>query len=367
MRVLVIGLRGIPGIQGGIETHAEHLYPLLVTLGCQVEVLVRPAFYPNGVPKDWRGVKLRGVWCPNITGLEAFAHTFLGVLYAGVIRPDVLHVHAVGPGLMIPLARLLRLQVVFTHHGPDYNREKWGKVSRWALRTGERWAVSFSHQSIAVSEWIRKLVQKKYEKDILAIPNGVSIPKIRDTTVTLENLNLVQHQYILQVARFVPEKRQLDLIKAFRRAKMSGWKLVFVGEVDKKTQYGQDVTSEINDDPAIVLAGFQSGIPLSELYSHAGMFVLPSSHEGLPIVLLEALSYGLPALASDIPANREIGLAQDCYFPVGNISALCHLLRDIETPGFPIHNRDHIRRFVKKNYDWNFIAQRTLEAYSDLV
>ena len=72
MRVMVLGLRGFPGIQGGVETHAEHLYPLLVKLGCEVDVIVRSQYMPGDIGDTWRGVRFRRLWspCPRMKGIE---------------------------------------------------------------------------------------------------------------------------------------------------------------------------------------------------------------------------------------------------------------------------------------------------------
>ena len=123
MRVMVLGLRGFPDVQGGVEKHAEHLYPLLVQSGCQVEVITRSP-YTSRDHRSWKGITFHRIWTPRLTGIEAFVHSILGVFYAAIKRPDVLHIHAIGPAIVTPLARLLRLRVVVTHHGPDYDREK---------------------------------------------------------------------------------------------------------------------------------------------------------------------------------------------------------------------------------------------------
>src|SRR5690606_12997030 len=128
IRVMVLGLRGLVRVEGGIETHARKLYPLLARMGCRGEVLQRSPYYPKSArPRSRHGVRLRYLWSPVRPGLETAVHTFLGVLYAAVTRPDILHLHAIGPGFLAPLARALGLRVVVTHHAEDYRREKWGR------------------------------------------------------------------------------------------------------------------------------------------------------------------------------------------------------------------------------------------------
>ena len=369
MRVMVLGLRGFPEIQGGVETHAEHLYPLLVKLGCRVEVIVRSPYVPKGMTTTWRGVRFRRLWSPRpyVGGLEAFVHSLLGVLYAGLRRPDILHIHAIGPGLMTPLARLLGLKVVVTHHGTDYDREKWGPFERWILLTGEYLGMRYANRRIVISEVIRELVSRKYNRDSVVIPNGVHIPKMPTTRVTLNRLGLEPGRYVLQVSRFDPGKRQQDIMKAFASINLPGWKLALVGALEPADEYIGAVRLQAEKTTDVVLTGFQSGLSLQELYANAGVFVLPSSHEGLPIALLEALSYGLPVLASDIPSNLEVGLSSEHYFPLGDVPALADILRKIATSGFDLQHEASVRNEFKRRYDWERIAKKTLNVYHSMT
>ena len=117
----------------------------------------------------------------------------------------------------------------------------------------------------------------------------------------------------------------------------------------------------------VVLTGFQRGKALAQLYSHAGAFVLPSSHEGLPIALLEALSYGLPVLASDIPANLEIGLDESSYFPLGDVAALAEGLARVARMPQDESMRAARRGWVATTYDWKLIAEQTLRVYRRIM
>lgn len=367
MYVMALGLRGFPDIQGGVESHAEKLYPLLARRGCAVEVLVRSPYWAPDRSDEWEGVRFRRLWAPRATGIEAFLHSLLGVFYAGIKRPDVLHIHAVGPAIVTPIARALGLRVVVTHHGPDYDREKWSTFAGWILRTGESLGMRFSNQRIVISKVIAGLVRDKYRLDSRLIANGVTVPAMPESTGSLREHRLTPGRYVLCVSRFVPEKRQNDLIRAFAAARLDDWKLVLVGAIDAPDAYIARVRELAENTPGVVLTGFQSGLALRELYSHAGIFVLPSSHEGLPIALLEALSYGLPVLASDIPANLEIGLAAEHYFPLGDIPALAGSLQRLARSNTDTAVRQKWRDWVGSKYDWEGIADATLDVYKDAV
>lgn len=362
--VVMLGLRGFPGVQGGVETHVEHLCPLLAQMGCRVDVIVRSPYQPADIGPEWRGVHFLRVWAPRSKGLEAIVHTFLGVLYAAARRPDILHIHAIGPSIMTPLARLFGLKVVVTHHGPDYERQKWGVFARLILRTGERFGMRFSHRRIAISDGIRNLVRDKYGLESALIPNGVELPQPTHGTATLRAFDLAQGRYVLLVSRLVPEKRHHDLIQAFVLARLDGWKLVLVGAADHPDAYARSVLDAASASPNVVCVGFQVGVGLRELYAHAGMYVLPSSHEGLPITLLEALSYGLPVIASDIPSNREIACAEIRYYPLGNVRALAAALRARADEPADSGSGERSRQFVAEKYRWRDIAQKTIAVYA---
>ncbi len=362
MKILVLGLRGFPAVQGGIETHAEHLYPELVKLGFDVTVVVRSG-YQVLKENSWNGVKFKKLWAPRSQAFEALTHSLLAILYAGIFRPDVVHIHAVGPALVTPLARLMGLRVVVTHHGPDYNREKWSGLARWMLKLGEKLGMNFAQERITISPVIADLVSREYQKESHIIPNGVAIPKIHDTEQVLKRFGLQSGKYVLLVSRFVPEKRHLDLLGAFERAKIDGWKLVLVGAADHRSSYDSMVLNQANNMPDVVCTGFLTGIDLAEIYSHAGLFVLPSSHEGLPIALLEALSCGLPCLASDIAANLSVGLKSDCYFQLGAIDELAAKLRIAASRGWSAGDRQKVRKWVADRYNWPRIAAQTSRIY----
>jgi glycosyltransferase involved in cell wall biosynthesis len=335
-------------------------------MGCDVTVLVRSPYQSSEIGPEWKGVKFVSLWAPKAKSLEAIVHSFLGVLYAAVERPDILHIQAIGPAIMTLPARLLGLRVVVTHHGPDYDRQKWGYFARFVLQLGERWGMRWSNRRIVISKVIADLVRAKHGVESALIPNGVLLPQLPDSTEALEKFGLNRGRYVLLVSRLVQEKRHLDLIAAFQRANLTGWKLVLVGGADHPDAYQREVMEKAAAS-GVVMTGVQRGLALQELYTHAGLFVLPSSHEGLPIALLEALSYGLPVLASDIPANVEIGLPSEQYFPLGNIDALADRIRRSSIEGVPTDTRENCRIWVAKSYDWRDIAKKTLSIYTDCL
>ncbi len=365
LRVAAVGLRGIPNVEGGIESHAQSLYGLLAQQGFEVTVHARNAFVADKAPHQWRGVRIVPSWSPSRAGLEALVHTFIAIIKARFEGADLLHIHAVGPALLTPMARLLGFRVVVTHHGRDYEREKWGPVAKFLLKMGERFAARYAQRVICVARNDADRLNREYgEGTAVAIPNGAPKLAPADSGSVLQSLGLQPGRYVLNVARLVPEKRQLDLIAAFGRLAPAGWKLAFVGSALNESDYPGIVAQAAARTPNCLMCGTRGGSELSTLYAGAGVYVLPSAHEGLPITLLEALSFGLPCIASDIPANREVRLGEESYFPVGDIAALAGVLdnaiRSAEArPSGERMSAGQRLELLPPEFQWQSVAQST--------
>ena len=365
-KVIFIGLRGIPQVQGGVETHVAALSARMAERGWEVEVLGRKPYLPSWKPFVWKGVTVTPLWSPRSKGLEALLHTAVSVVIAALRSPDIIHIQAIGPALLTPLARLLGLKVVVTHHGFDYERQKWGWLAKTVLRAGEAIGMKFSHANIAVSKSIADKVRLKLGVGAAFIPNGIEtdVPKLGTTSP--DCLQGLSGRYILAVGRIVEEKRQLDLIDAFARMNDPDAKLVIVGKADHDSSYMREVEQAAAATPGVILAGFQYGAALAELYGRAALFVLPSSHEGMPIVLLEALSNGIPCLASDIDANLALDLGTENYFALGDLDALAEAMEQkLATPDTAHCQARAIR--IKDSYGWSPIVDRTITIYEDAL
>jgi glycosyltransferase involved in cell wall biosynthesis len=360
IKLVVTGTRGIPNILGGIETHCEELFPLIAGKGVEV-TLIRRKSYVNDKLTEYKGVQLIDINAPRKKVFEAVIHTTKAIWTAKFkLHADIVHIHAVGPALLIPFARLLGLKVVFTHHGPDYNRDKWGKTARFMLRLGERLGVSYANEVIVISNVINDLIKEKYSRtDAHVIYNGVPAPVFISQENYLNELGIRSQQYLFAMGRFVPEKNFHQLIKAFSSIGQDKIRLVIAGHADFEDSYSKKL-KELAAKNGVVLTGFVKGEKLQTLLTHAQAFVLPSSHEGLPISLLEAMSYNLPVVVSDIPANKEIGLEESVYFKVGDESQLAtHLQKIMEKP-------PHRIQYPMENYQWETIAEQTVEVYKQL-
>lgn len=365
MKIVVTGTRGIPNIMGGVETHCEELFPRIAKRGFDVTVIRRNNYVKDDL-KEWDGVKLVNIDSPKKKSFEAIIHTFRAINRAKRLGADILHIHAIGPALLVPYAKMLGIKVVFTHHGPDYDRDKWGFAAKSMLKLGERMGCMFADEVIVISDVIRNLIKQKYNRTrhVHLIYNGVSQPEICDYPEYFNELGIEKGKYILGMCRFVPEKNLHHLISAYAQVKNeelrvqkdSGIKLVLAGDTDFEDDYSRGL-KEMARKNGIILTGFIKGKKLHSLLTNCRAYCLPSSHEGLPIALLEAMSYGVKVVVSDIPANLEVGLQKDDYFPVGNVGVLAEKLKAvIEQP------LQHIDYDMKK-YDWEKIASQVADVY----
>lgn len=361
MKIFITGTRGIPDIPGGVEKHCQELYPLIANMGNEIYVATRRP-YVIKEQNSWKNIKLVHIYAPRKKSLEAIVHTFLSVIKARQLCVDIIHIHAVGPGLMVPFAKMLQLKVVVTNHGPDYDRQKWGIVAKHMLRLGEYFGGIFADSIIVISNVIQKIIHDRCKKDSHIIYNGVPLPKISKETDFICKIGAQHENYIVAVSRFVPEKGLDLLIKAFQMIDTK-YKLVVAGDADHETEYSKKLKQMIDEDNNIIGTGYITGEPLNQLFSHAKLFVMPSFHEGLPIALLEAMSYGLSVLVSDIPANLEVGLSRERYFKCGDFRDLKEKIDYHLNNPISMAEKSIFRAWIQKKYDWKKIAAQTIKVY----
>ncbi|WP_302984625.1 glycosyltransferase family 4 protein [uncultured Muribaculum sp.] len=371
MKIVVIGTRGIPEIQGGVETHCQELYPRIAAMGHDVTVIRRkPYVNSENRMHTYKGVWLADLYAPRKKSLEAIVHTALAVIKARTMNPDILHVHAVGPALMVPLARLLGMKVVMTNHGPDYERQKWGRAAKAVIKLGERLGTRYSNRIIVISKVISSILANNYGRhDSTLIYNGVNTPEPAKDTGCINALGLSGGDYILAMGRFVKEKGFDDLINAYKMLPAeirSRFKLVIAGNADHADRYSDSLHKLGNETEGVIMPGFVRGEARHQLLSHAALFAMPSYHEGLPIALLEALSYHLDVAVSNIPANCIDPLCRfSDFYQVGDIEGLTSLinkkLSDTDA-GKPAR-----RNYNLAPYNWDNIAASTVELYRTLL
>ncbi len=350
--IAVIGTRGFPGIQGGVEAHGYHLYTHMRDV--RVRVYRRRAYLTEQSAQTFPNIEYIDLPSTRIKGFEAVWHTLLAVLHIVFHRPDVVHIHNIGPGMFAPLIRLMGLPVVLTYHSPNYEHDKWSAPARWLLRQCEKLSLRFSNRVIFVNKYQMEKCGA-LDKSIF-IPNGIDAVTRSESTTFLDKHGIIPGDYLLAVGRLTPEKGLEYLVKAANRLPQVT-QVVIVGASDHDDDY-RKMLQQLDVNRKVIFTGFTTGEDLRQLYSHARLFVLPSVNEGFPMVLLEAMAYGLPILCSDIPGTRQVDLPEQDYFTVKSVDALADSLVQMlgEQPTAPVH-------YNLEKYDWQSIAAATRLQY----
>lgn len=371
MKIAMIGQRGIPARYGGVERHVAVLSEQLARMGHYVTVYTR-RWYAEQAGKPAKGIKRVVLPSLHTQYLDTLTHTFFSAVHALFQDFDVIHFHGVGPALFSWIPRLLkpRARVVVTVHSLNRLHPQWNFVGKLILLLGEWAAARFPHRTIAVSHHLRAYFRQQYGRDAVMIPNGIELPATIPSRSFLDRGHLVAQQYVLFVGRFVESKGAHTLIAAWKELQkkhpdvLGDRKLALVGDAHFDDAYGVRLRKLAGRDASIVFTGWMEGDALLSVIAHAGVFAQPSAMEGLPIALLEAMAYGIPALVSDIPAHRELIAESAVRFPVDDHRALARLMVEAFTdPAWYEQQGARNRDVVKKNYRWEVVAKKTVEVY----
>lgn len=349
--IAVVGLRGFPGIQGGVEKHSEALYPLITSENFRV--YRRKPYVGNQADGHiFPNIRFTDLPSTTIAGFEAFFHTFLCTVSAMVSRPKLVHVHNIGPGLFIPLMKLAGLKVVMTYHSPNYEHSKWGTVARTILRAGEWLSLKFSDRVIFVNKARYEALPDKIKEKSTFIPNGITHHERATDDSLVRKHGIIPGKYILAVGRLTPEKGFEYLVEAASKVNQD-YKIVIAGGSDNGDEYMHRL-KELDRNDRVVMTGSIQGEELRQIYSHAALFVLSSVNEGFPLVLLEAMDYNLPILASDIPGARLPMLREEHFFPVADPERMAEAINKRLSQVTPLHEE-----YDLADYDWRKIAEAT--------
>lgn len=309
MRIAYIGQKGIPDTFGGVEHHVDRLSREMARRGQDVTVYVR-SWYTDKNLKEYEGVKL--VHIPTIKSkhLDASVHSFFCSIHALFGKFDIIHYHGIGPTFFALIPRLFGKNVVATIHRLDWDTEKWGKIAKTFLKIGEYISITVPQRTLAVSEDLKNYVKDKYGKTAIHLGHGTDLPQPKSPDLIKNKYSLNGKDYILFMGRLVPEKRVDWLIEAFKKLvekspETKQLKLVIAGGSSATPEYVEKLQNLGEGHSNIIFTGYVTGAEKEELLSNAMIFSLPSHLEGYPIVLLEARSYGLCCLVSDIPPHKE--------------------------------------------------------------
>lgn len=369
LRIAMLGHKRIPSREGGVEIVVEELSARMSEKGHSVTCYNRKGHHVGGEKFDtraldeYRGVKLKSVWTLDKKGLAAMTSSFSAAIKAAFGKYDVVHFHAEGPCAMLWIPKMFGKKCVATIHGLDHQRAKWGRFASWYIRTGEKCAARLADEIIVLSENVQKYFLENYGRQTNFIPNGVSRPENADADVISKEYGLIKDEYLLFLGRIVPEKGIEYLIKAFKNVKTDK-KLVIAGGSSDTSDFDRQIRELATDDDRIIFTGFVQGRMLEELYSNAYLYVLPSDVEGMPLSLLEALSYGNCCLTSDIPECATVIGECGVTFKKGSVDELEVRLQELCNDENAVNTlKNTAADYVCEKYNWDDVTAQTLRLY----
>ncbi len=371
IRIAMLGHKRIPSCEGGIEVVVEELSTRMVSMGHSVVCYNRRGHHVSGKEYDserlteYKGVRLKSVFTINKKGLSAMTSSLSATICAAFGRYDIVHFHAEGPSFMCWLPKIFGKRVIVTIHGLDHHRAKWGRFARWYIMQGEKKAVKYADNIIVLSRSIQKYFKDTYNRDTVYVPNGVNPAVKCSAAQIIEKWGLEKDSYILYLGRIVPEKGIHYLIKAFKDIK-TGKKLVIAGGSSDTNGYIKELKVLAKGDDRIVFTGFVQGKIKQELYSNAYLYCLPSDLEGMPLSLLEAMSYGNCCVVSNISECTEVVENKALFFRKGDVKNLQETIQKLCEDFLKVQRyKDQAADFISRKYSWDEVVSKTLQIYRD--
>lgn len=359
MKIAMIGHKRIPGREGGIEVVVEELSTRMAGMGNEVTVYNRKnkSLEPKN---EYKNVKMITIPTIEKKSTDAVVYSLFASIHALFCHYDVIHYHGIGSSFFLIIPHMFGIRTVVTVHGLNYKTPKWKGFGAKFMQWGERITAKYADEVIVLSQEQKKYFKGKYKRETHYVPNGVTLQDVYPPDIIQKKYGLRKDGYILFLSRLVPGKGVEYLIRAYRQI-LSELPLIIAGDAPFVKDFVREVKKEAENDERIRFVGFVEGKELQELYCNARLFVFPSEAEGMPMCLLEALSYNTPCLVSDIPENIEVGKEYVRTFKSKDLNDLKEQLGAILLR--PVENKINSREYVKNNYDWSSIVHRTLEIY----
>lgn len=374
MKIAMLGHKRIPSREGGVEIVVEELAVRMVNEGHEVTCYNRSGNHVSGekfdsyIDQTYKGVQLKNVWTLDKRGLAAMTASLTASIRVAFGQYDVIHYHAEGPCAMMWVPKLFKKRCVATIHGLDWQREKWknGFGSKY-IKFGEKVAVKFADEIIVLSKSVQEYFKETYNRETILIPNGVNKPQILDSNEITEKYELESNSYILFLARIVPEKGLRYLIEAFNQVQTNK-KLVIAGGASDTDSFMNEIKEMARNDERIIFTGFVQGQILQELYSNAYIYILPSDLEGMPLSLLEAMSYGNCCIVSSISECTDVVEDKAVIFQKGSINELREKLQYLcDNEDVVKKYKDGVTDFICEKYNWDDVTDMTLQLYEKMI
>ncbi len=367
LRIAMFGHKRIPSREGGVEIVVEELATRMAERGHTVTCYNRAGHHVSGeeydeyIGNNYKGIKLKKVFTVEKKGFAAMTSSFSAALCAAFGKNDVVHIHAEGPAAMSWIPKLAGKKVIVTIHGLDWARAKWGGFAANYIKWGEKEAVKRADEIIVLSKGAQEYFKKEYGRNTVFIPNGVNRPETREADEIKKLWGLEKNSYVLFLGRIVPEKGLQYLVEAWKGIHTNKH-LVIAGGSSDTDEFMNELKATAGDN--IIFTGFQQGIVLEELFSNAYIYTLPSDLEGMPLSLLEAMSYGNCCVVSDIPECTEVVEDKAVVFSHGNTEDLrATLQKMLDDPHCVFEYKASAADFICGKYNWDDVVDSTLELY----
>lgn len=369
LNIAMLGHKHIPSREGGIEVVVEELATRMVKAGHSVTCYNRSGHHVSGKEfdtisfKEYKGIKLKEVFTINCKGLAAMTSSILGAFCTAIGKYNIVHFHAEGSCVMLWLPKIFGKRCIVTIHGIDWKRAKWNGLASNYIKLGERVAVKYADEIIVLSVNMQKYFMDTYGRNTVFIPNGVNRPKHYSPQLIKEKFRLDKDGYILFLGRIVPEKGITYLLKAFKNVKTEK-KLVISGGSSDTDTFMLELRKLAEDDQRIIFTNFVQGRILEELYSNAYVYTLPSDLEGMPLGLLEAMSYGNCCIVSDIAECSEVVEDKALIFRKSDIEDLREKLQYVCDHSEVVNEfKKRSAEYICQKYNWNNVTKQTLDVY----
>ena len=371
LKIAMIGHKRVPSREGGVEIVVEEISKRLVKQGHTVHAYNRKGQHVSGkeyetvskIINEYNGINLVQTFTLNKKGLAALTSSFFSTIRALFGKYDVIHYHAEGPSAMLLIPHIFGIRTVATIHGLDWQRAKWGGLATKYLKFGEWVAAKYADEVIVLSSNVQEYFKEKYNRKTKFISNGIDRLQSIPPSIIEQKWNLKKDEYILFLGRIVPEKGLSYLIDAFKKVNTAK-KLVIAGGASDTNEFMDEIKEKSSKDDRIIFTGFVQGRELEELYSNAYVYVLPSDLEGMPISLLEAMSYGNCCLVSDIPECKEVVEDKAVVFKKSDIVSLKEKLQWLcDNNDVTYRYKDEASNFICNKYNWDNVVDETVELY----
>lgn len=375
LKIAHFGQKNCMTTEGGVEVVVAEIAKRQAAMGNSVTCYNRSGHHVSGAQfdvakvKHWEGIRMRYVPTIQGKGLAAVSSSFFATIACAFGNYDIVHVHAEGPAVFMGILRLSKifnrkLRIVWTCHGIDWQRSKWKNgIGSKVIKAGEKNAAKYADEIIVLSDNIRNYFKTTYNREAHYIPNGVNRQEPKEADLITKEYGLKKGSYFLYLSRVVPEKRADLLIEAFKQVETDK-KLVIAGGASDSESYFMELKRKAADDDRIVFTDFIEGEKKKELYSNAYVYVLPSDLEGMPLCLLEAMSYNNCCLVSDIPECRNVVDEEGIYFEKGNRESLVEKLRFTLANKYLVNDMSVITAdYICNKYSWEKIANEIQEVY----